>query len=109
MGKHPAEDKPQGPNLLQPLPLQSPQPDRAVLQQDKALSPHRDPLRQARRKLPRSTETRRPSASGYAVMSLRPNTSWVLPCKVSQRYLPGNNTTPVQRLPPISYLSSKAV
>jgi transposase len=35
------------------------QPDRAVLQQDKALSPHRDPLRQARRKLPRSTETRR--------------------------------------------------
>ncbi len=58
MGEHSAETKSQGPNLLQPLSVSRPQPDRTVLQQDQAMSACRDPIRQTRSQLSGVRQTR---------------------------------------------------
>lgn len=53
MGQHPAKKQSQRSDLLQPLSLPCPQPGRAVLQSDQAMSSGDDALRQACRQLPR--------------------------------------------------------
>ena len=53
LGQYPAEMQSQRADLLQPVSLSSPQFGRTVLQQDQALSPGRNALRQARGELPR--------------------------------------------------------
>ena len=58
VGEHPTQVQSQGPDLLQPLSLPRPQPGGAVLQQDQAVSARRDPIRQARRQLPRFRQAR---------------------------------------------------
>jgi len=45
VGEHSTQAQSQGPDLLQPLSLPRPQPGGAVLQQDQAVSAHRDPIR----------------------------------------------------------------
>ena len=51
MGKHSAKTKSQSPDLLQPVSMSRAQLDRAVLQQDQAISACRDPIRQTRGRL----------------------------------------------------------
>ena len=51
VGKHPAETKSKGCNLLQPISLPCAKLGRTVLQQDQAMSPYRHPLRPARSQL----------------------------------------------------------
>jgi class 3 adenylate cyclase len=58
MGKHPSETKSQRPDLLQPVSVSRTEPDRTVLQQDKAMSACRDPIRQTRSELSRVRQTR---------------------------------------------------
>jgi transposase len=52
------QGQPQGPDLLQPAPLQGAELGRALLQQSQAVPPHRDPI-QAGRELSRRSQTRR--------------------------------------------------
>jgi transposase len=58
MGEHSAETKSQRFDLLQPLSLSRTQSDRTVLQQDQAMSPCRDQIRQTRGQLSGVRQTR---------------------------------------------------
>ncbi len=49
--RHPAQVQSEGPDLLLEAPLQGAQPQRGLLQQDRAVPLHRNPLRQDRREL----------------------------------------------------------
>jgi hypothetical protein len=73
VGEHPTQAQSQGPDLLQPLSLPRPQPGGAVLQQDQAVSAGRDPIRQARRQLPRLRQARLHPPMAARFMSARPN------------------------------------
>jgi hypothetical protein len=71
MGQHPTKM----PICFQPLSLQRPQPHRAVLQSDQAMSSGRDTLRQACRQLPCHRPTCINQAKA-ALMSPRPGSEW---------------------------------
>ena len=84
MGKHPAQTQQEGADLLQSLPLSRPQSDRAVLQQDQAMSPRGNPVRQARSRLPWRSSSSPASVCGNGFVSPRPKGRITLPLNDSR-------------------------
>jgi len=72
VGEHPVQGQPQRPYPLQQAPLSTAQPRRAVLQQDQTFSSHRHPDTTSSPRTSSPPSNSPQSASGCAVMSLRP-------------------------------------